>query len=232
MFHVTNVSSIHRIAIRRAEIAHALSLDDESEITAAIEDVSHVVYSAWLFFREVDRLASEAKQRQALQRLLRAPTLMLALLNSEDARVANRIASHLPKRVELPKGSEPSPNQIKTAIAAAVATLGSKKKRPVTRYGEFGATPVRPWTRRHLGQPYGPAADAAIRLLEKKEYGPFFDFVELVLSMLPVRFRSMKIKGNLKNPRSLGTMACAKYRLATESGDPRQLVGRSATRNC
>ena len=48
--------SIYRVAIRRAEIAHALNLEDESEITAATEELSHVLHSALLVLRQVDRL--------------------------------------------------------------------------------------------------------------------------------------------------------------------------------
>ena len=227
MFHETKLSVIHRVATRRVEIARALAIDlkDENEIAAAVEEISHVIYSALLVLRQVDRLASEAKQRQALQRLLKAPTLSLALLDSEDARVANRIASHLPKRVELPKGSEPSPDQIKTAVTAAVATLGPKKKgrSPGTlslAQRQFALGVAVTWVN-YKGLPPTRRYDA----YKKKEYGPFFDFVELVLSMLPTRFRSMKIKGNLKKPRSLVTMACREYRLAKKSGDPAQLRG-------
>jgi hypothetical protein len=225
MFHETKLPSIRRVDTQRVELAQALNLDDESEIATAVEDISHVIYSALLVFREVDRLASEAKQRQALQRLLKAPTLTLALLDKEDARVVNRIALHLPKRVELPKGFEPSPDQIKTAIAAAVATLGPKKKgrSPGTMslaQRQFALGLAVTWVN-YRGLPPTRRYD----FYKKKEYGPFFDFVELVLSLLPVRFRSMKIKGNLKRPRSLVTMACREYRLAKESGDPTQLRG-------
>ena len=66
MLHEKDLPSIHRVAVRRVEIAHALNLKDESEITAAIEEINHVLYSALLVFRQVDRLASEAKQGQVL----------------------------------------------------------------------------------------------------------------------------------------------------------------------
>ena len=225
MFHEATLPSIHRVAARRAELALALSLEDESEITAAVEDLSHVLYSALLVFARVDRLASEAKQRQALQRLAKVPNPTMALIDQQDARVANRIALHLPKRVELPRGSDPSPIQIKTAIAAARIALGSKKQGRSAgtmslAQRQFALGLAVTWVH-HTGLKPTRRYD----FYRKKEYGPFYDFVELVLSMLPVGFRSAKIKGNLKRPRSLVIMACGEYRLAKESGDPVQLRG-------
>ena len=41
MFHDTKLPLIHRVATRRVEIAQALNLEDESEVAAAIEDISH-----------------------------------------------------------------------------------------------------------------------------------------------------------------------------------------------
>jgi len=225
VFHDTKLPSIHRVAIRRVEIAKALHLEDESEVTGAIEDLSHAIYSALLVFRQVDRLASEAKQRQTLRRLSKVRKPTMALLDQQDARVENRIASHLPKRVELPKGSEPSPGQIKAAIAAALISLGPKKEGRsrgtlslAQRQFALGLAVV--WVN-YRGLPPTRRYD----FYKKKEYGPFFDFVELMLSTLPVRFRRMKIKGNLKKPRSLVTMACTEYRLAKKSRDPTRLRG-------
>jgi hypothetical protein len=225
MFDEKKLPSIHRIGARRVEIARALDLDDESEITAAVEEISHVLYSALLVLRQVDCLASEAKQRKALQRLSKVRNPTIALLDQQDARVANRIAPHLPKRVQLPKGSDPSPGQIKTAIAAALATLGPKKQgrsRGTLSLAQrqFALGLAVTWVN-YRGLP----PTRRYEFYKKTEYGPFFDFVELVLSTLPTRFRSMKIKGNLKRPRSLVTMACREYRLAKESGDPTQLRG-------
>ena len=225
MFHETKLPSIRRVATRRVEIAKALNLDDETEITAAVEEIVHVMYSALLVFRQVDRLQSEAKQRQALQRLAKVPNPTMSLIDQQDARVANRIALHLPKRIELPRGSDPSPIQIKTAIAAARLALGSKKQGRSAgtmslAQRQFALGLAVTWVN-HTGLKPTRRYD----FYKKKEYGPFFDFVELVLSMLPTRFRSMKIKGNLKRPRSLVIMACREYRLVKESGDPTQLRG-------
>lgn len=225
MFHETMLPSIHRVAIRRAELALALSLGDESEITAAVEELSHVLYSALLVLAEIDRLASEATQRQALRRVAKALNPTMALVDQQDARVANRIASHLPKLAEVPKGSEPSQDQIRAAIAAALGDLGPKRqgRSPGTvswAQRQFALGLAVFWTT-YSGLP----PTRRYNFYEKKEYGPFFDFVRLVLSMLPTRFRSMKIKGNLRNPRALVMMACKEYRLAAASGDPRQLRG-------
>jgi hypothetical protein len=203
-------------------------LEDENEIAAAVEEISHALYSALLVFRHVDRLASEAKQRQALQRLTKAPNPTIALIDQQDARVANRIALHLPRRVEFSPGTGPSSSQIKIAIVAARAELGVKKagRSPGTislAQRQFALGLANLWVH-HTGLP----ATRRFNAYANVEYGPFFEFVKLVLSMLPLRFRSMKIKGNLKNPRSLVAMACKEYRLATESGDPRQLRGNLA----
>ncbi len=139
--------------------------------------------------------------------------------------MANRIASHLPKLGEVPKGSGPSLDQIKAAIAAAYGDLGPKRqgRSPGTlswAQRQFALGLAVFWTT-YTGLP----PTRRYNFYEKKEYGPFFDFVGLVLSMLPTRFRSMKIKGNLRNPRALVMMACSEYRLAAASGDPRQLRG-------
>ena len=162
MFHETKLVSIHRVATRRVELALALGLEEESEITAAVEELSHVLYSALLVLAEVDCLASEAKQRQALRRLANAPNPTMALVDQQDARVVNRVASHLPKLSEVPKGSDPSQDQIKAAIAAAFADLGAEATGPVTGDRKLGATPVRAWTRGFLVHLYRPATDATI----------------------------------------------------------------------
>ena len=96
MFHENRLPVNLRVAARKVDIARALNLEDENEIAAAVEEISHVLYSPWLVFRHVDRLASEAKQRQALQRLTKVPNPTIALIDQQDARVANRIALHLP----------------------------------------------------------------------------------------------------------------------------------------
>ena len=228
MFHKDRLPVMPRVAARKVDIARALNLEEENEIAAAVEEMSHVLYSALVILRHVDRLASEARQRQDLWRLAKAHEPTMALIEQQDARVIDRIALHLPKRVELPPDSDPSPAQIKTAIAAARAGLGAKKigRSPGTaslaqRQFALGLAGI--WVH-HTGRPPTRRFNA----YENVEYGPFFEFVKLVLSMLPLRFRSMKIKGNLKNPRSLVAMACKEYRLATESGDPRQLRGNLA----
>src|SRR5438105_142523 len=101
MFHEKTLPTIRRVAARKDDVSRALSLEDEAEITAAVEEISHVLYSALLIFRHVDRAASEAKQRQALQRLAKARNPTIAVIDEQDARVANRIALHLPMRAEL-----------------------------------------------------------------------------------------------------------------------------------
>ena len=101
--------------------------DSEREIDAAISDLTSVFVRCVLMLREVDRTASEAKQRANLHELLNRGDFSRSTLEGLDPATQNRILSYHPLGPLALYSDELGDDAIREGVRRALKDLGSRK---------------------------------------------------------------------------------------------------------
>lgn len=209
-----------RIAHHRHEIASALALDDKSEIDAVFEELRTLFFRCLSFLRDVDGAASVARQRISLAAFRKTGQYTAEAFWKLDPATQNRIATHYRGRIDL-TGNRISNRLLRIGVERAIDELGPPRRgRPsktdslALRQFALGLADI---YHRHTGKMPARRRNDYRAL----EYGPFRDFVSVILGLLPRRLRSIKSAGR-HAPDYLVRLAITELREGRKSGDARR----------
>jgi hypothetical protein len=170
-----------------------------SRLDLAIEDITGELRRCWAIFRNVNRAGSPAAAYRTLEELEADSRDHVSRLEEASPYVQVLVAGKCPGGWLALENDEVDPDQLRAAI--------SKAKSALLRPARGRPKGTRDFASQHLAQ---ALADIYLRHSVKRptrrrlsladephEYGPYKDFVELIVSIIPVRLRSSK-KGGLK----------------------------------
>jgi hypothetical protein len=177
---------------RRAEtLARIVGLDDPTEISGMMEELETEIRRTWSICLDVNRASSDADVRHALADLLKKPEEIGERVWQTDPNARGLIEDFAPGSHPFLEQLQDRPAALIDAVERALSSLprsgaghpGGVKK-PAERHLSlelariFQKASCREPTRRH---------DSAKEI----EYGPFHDFVAVILDVFPRRIRGL-----------------------------------------
>jgi hypothetical protein len=211
-----------RLRKNRNPIGVSLGIEDQKRELEVLKDLRELFLRCYAFLLEVDRSASSAQQRINLIAFCDRNNFTITAVCNLDPATYNRVARHYPGDLD-PTGSRISDNALRVAIDRAIEELDPPRRgRPkgtdniALRQFALGLAHI---YHTHTGNVPTRIRDAYAT--SNPEYGPFKDFVTLILNLLPKVLRSIK-SGGRNGPDYLIRLAIDEYHTGRESGDPRR----------
>ncbi len=192
----------HRVAGNIESIAAPLGIDDPTEREALAEAVTIELRRAWAYLRDVQSAASEPATRKLLYELLRAKDLVMEVERA-DPTVRRLIEEH--DWMERGKGFieniTTDPAHLRKAVSRALTAVTKKNasSRP-SGTAQFSEHLLADSLAR-VFERFGGRATRRFDAYAGHEYGPYRDFVQAVLQVVPRRLqRSPGRVGKSRNP--------------------------------
>ncbi len=169
-------------------------------IDLAIEEITGELRRCWGLLRDVNRALSDAQVYRRLEHIVAHADHVVELFEESDPETKAIIEDHYPGGWLSLESSEPDGQKLLDAVRAAKATVPPPSRGRPAGTGDFAsaklASALAEIYRRHSGNT--PARRVAQdRGSGQLEYGPFKDFVEEIVSIIPHRLRRSE-KGGLK----------------------------------
>ena len=178
------------------DLANLLDLPNDSERAAVVDELLGVFFRSLSFAFEVDRNASEAKQRKILKAYVKNGDYSPETFDGLDTAAQNRLLAELPEGPLALYLRELSPAEIGEAAAKALVSLGPAKMGRPPQINSLAAR----MCALGLANTFAKAKGEPKRIVDPlthAESGEFYEFVGRVVDCLPDRVRSYK-SGGLK----------------------------------
>ena len=181
-----------RVRRRRNALAALVGLDDPTEIDAFLGELSDTLRVTWAICRDVNRAASDPQVRKNLKKLLSEGGSLTERVWDTDPNTRGLIEDRAPGGVRALEDLEKEPEKLDMAVRAALAMLEpasrGRPKGTIDHAERYLAT--------NLAKIYRSAStqEPTRRVWpeDHTEYGPFRDFVEVVMEVFPDRVRRYK----------------------------------------